>query len=181
MQSGIGVKIQNEGRDNRLNAKKGFYVDASYQVFRKALGSEFNFEYFQTDIRYYNTPYKKITIASQIRTEAKNGDVPVQSLSQLGGDFAMRGTYRGRYRDLVAVDTQLELRFPIFWIFGGTIFNSLGQVAPSYKDLSFNAFHYNYGFGLRLKVDSVHDINLRFDYGISKDQTYFIVNFAEAF
>jgi outer membrane translocation and assembly module TamA len=170
-----------EGRDNRLNAKNGFYVDASYQLFREALGSEFNFDFFQADVRYYVTPFKKLTIATQIRTEAKSGDVPVQTLSQLGGDYAMRGTYRGRYRDLVALDTQLELRFPLFWIFGATVFNSLGQVAPAFNKLSFDGFHYNYGLGLRLKVDSVHDVNLRFDYGISSDQTYFIINFSEAF
>ena len=85
----------------------------------------------------------------------------------------MRGTYRGRYRDYISLESQLELRVPIYWIFGGVVFNSIGQVAPTYGDIAFNRFHYNYGLGLRVKIDSKNDINLRFDYGISSDQSPF--------
>ncbi len=180
-QSGLGLKLLMEGRDNRLNAKSGIYVDASFQLFRKGLGGEYDYEYLKTDIRYYTTPFKKITIAAQLRTESKHGDVPIQSLALLGGDYSMRGTYRGRYRDHVLLDSQLEFRFPIYWVFGGVVFNSIGQVAPSYRDLSFGSFHYNYGFGLRLQIDSKNDINLRFDYAISSDQSFFLINFGEAF
>jgi len=180
-QSGLGIKVLMEGRDNRLNAKSGSYVDISYQVFHNHIGSEYNFDHFQVDLRHYVTPYKKLTIASQIRTESKQGDVPIQSLAFIGGDYSMRGTYRGRYRDNVALDAQVELRFPIYWIFGGAVFNGIGQVASTYGDINFGGFHYNYGAGLRLMVDSKHDINLRFDYGISSDQQFFIINFAEAF
>lgn len=180
-QSGLGIRIQKEGRDNRFNAKKGWYVDASYQIYRTAFGSEYNYDFFQTDVRYYKTTKNKLTFAFQARTEAKTGDVPVQSLSELGGDFFMRGTYRGRYRDNILLDSQLELRFPIYWIFGGVIFNSVGQVAHNYGDFTFKGIHYNYGLGLRVQVDSKNNVNLRFDYALSSDQHYFLINFAEAF
>jgi hypothetical protein len=180
-QSGLGLKLLMEGRDNRLNAKSGFYVEASYQIFNSKIGSDFNYNAFLSDFRYYYSPSKKLTLATQIRIESKEGDVPVQSLSLLGGDNSMRGTYRGRFRDLVALDSQIELRFPIYWIFGGVVFNGLGQVASAYNQVRIESFHYNYGLGLRVKVDSKHDINLRFDYGISNDQKIFAINFAEAF
>ena len=93
----------------------------------------------------------------------------------------MRGTYFGRYRDKVSFVTELEMRFPVYWIFSGVLFNSIGQVAPKYSDMAFKNFHYNYGLGLRVKVDSKNDVNLRFDYGIRSDQQFFIINFAEAF
>ncbi len=180
-QSGLGLKLLMEGRDNRLNAKSGFYVEASYQLFHNTIGSNYNYNVFMADFRYYYSPSKKLTIATQIRTEARTGDVPIQSLSLLGGDNTMRGTYRGRYRDLVALDTQIELRFPIYWIFGGVLFNGIGQVAPTYGQVRIQSFYYNYGLGLRVKVDSKHDVNLRLDYGISNDQKIFAINFAEAF
>ncbi len=180
-QGALGIKVQMEGRDNRLNAKSGLYFEAGYHIFRKAIGSEFKYNYFHGDIRYYVTPFRKITIATQLKTESKQGDVPVQSLAFLGGDYSTRGTYFGRYRDKVSLLTELELRFPVYWIFGGTVFNSIGQVAPSYSKLAFKNFHYNYGFGLRVKVDSKNNVNLRFDYAISSDQQFFIINFAEAF
>ena len=180
-QSGLGIKLSKEGRDNRFNAQSGYFVDINYQIYNKAIGSEYNYNYFKADIRYYTTPLKYLTIAVQARTESKQGDVPVQSLSFLGGDNSMRGLYYGRYRDNVAVDGQVELRFPIFWIFGGVVFGGLGQVAPTYDQLAINSLHYTYGFGLRLKVDSEHNVNMRFDFGFSRDQKIFMMNFSEAF
>lgn len=180
-QSGLGVRVSMEGRDNRLNAKHGLYVDASYQFFNKAFGSNFNFQYFQADVRYYFPLFNKVTLASVLRTESRQGDVPVQSLAFLGGDYYMRGSYLGRYRSNVSLMAQTEARFPIFWIFGGTLFGGVGQVATDYVKLNTGSFHANYGFGLRLKVDSVHDVNLRFDMGFTGDQTMFIMNFSEAF
>ena len=180
-QGALGVKLQMEGRDNRLNAKSGIYIDAGFHVFRKAFGSDFKYNYFHGDFRYYVTPFRKITFATQLKTESKQGEVPVQSLAFLGGDYSMRGTYFGRYRDKVSLTAELEMRFPVYWIFSGVLFNSIGQVAPSYADLSVRNFHYNYGAGLRVKVDSKNDVNLRFDFGVSSDQHFFIINFAEAF
>ena len=93
----------------------------------------------------------------------------------------MRGSYLGRYRSNVSLITQAEARFPIFWIFGGTLFCGAGQVSTDYTKIKLGNFHANYGVGLRLKVDSAHDVNLRFDLGFSEDQTLFIMNFSEAF
>lgn len=180
-QSGLGVKVLMEGRDNRLNAKKGWFVEGRLQRFSDALGSQFNYTYLRADVRYYTTPILKTTIASRVVTEAKYGHVPIQTLSFLGGDYSLRGIYYGRYRDNVALSVESELRFPIFWILGGTVFGGIGQVAPDYDALVFDQFHYTYGLGLRLTVDSKHDVNLRFDLGFSNDQTLFIMNFAEAF
>lgn len=180
-QSGLGLKIIMEGRDNRLNAKKGYYVETGYQLFRDFIGSQFNYDAFYADFRYYVPLAKKVTLGAQIHTESKVGEVPVQSLSLLGGDYFMRGTYRGRYRDNVLLDAQMELRFPIYWIFSGVVFGSSGQVAPAYDQLYLNKYHYNYGAGLRLTMDSEHDVNIRFDVGRSSDQTIFIVNVSEAF
>lgn len=181
IQSGLGIKLSKEGRDNRFNARSGYYVDIAYQVFDHAFGSEYDYNYFKADIRYYVTPFDFLTIAMQARTESKKGDVPVQSLALLGGDYSMRGIYLGRYRDKVLLDTQVELRFPIFWIISGVAFGGLGQVAPDYDQLNLDAFHYTYGAGLRLMVDSEHRVNMRFDLGFSEDQTIFIMQFSEAF
>lgn len=180
-QSGFGLRIAMEGRDNRLNAKKGFYFDASYQFFDKIFGSDFNYQYFQFDARYYFPLLRKFTIATLLRSESRQGDVPVQSMVFLGGDYFMRGSYLGRYRSNVSLIGQAEARFPIFWILGGTLFGGAGQVATDYSKIEMGSFHANYGFGLRLKVDTKHDVNLRFDMGFTRDQTLFVMNFSEAF
>jgi hypothetical protein len=181
IQSGAGLKLLMEGRDNRLNAKHGFYTDISYQVYRKDLGGDYNYDLFQADFRYYTPLYKRIILATQVRTESRTGNVPLQSLAMIGGDYTMRGIYRGRFRDNVSVDGQMEVRFPLFWIFSGVVFNGIGEVAPSYEKLNSKGIHYTYGAGLRVKMDTKHDVNLRFDVGRSYERTIFVVNISEAF
>jgi hypothetical protein len=181
LQSGIGLNFARETRDNRFNAKKGSYLFIKYMNYGKWVGSKFNYNLILIDYRNYFTPVKFLTIATQIYTEGRFGDVPVQSLALMGGDNRMRGIYLGRYRDHTLIDGQLELRFPIAWIIGGTLFGGLGEVAPDYGKYTFNGIHWSAGAGLRLMVDSNSRTNLRFDIGFSKDRMLFFFTFLEAF
>jgi hypothetical protein len=181
LQSGIGLNFARETRDNRFNAKKGSYLFIKYMNYGKWIGSKFNYNLILIDYRNYFTPVKFLTIATQIYTEGRFGDVPVQSLALMGGDNRMRGIYLGRYRDHTLIDGQLELRFPIVWIIGGTLFGGLGEVAPDYGKYTFDGMHWSAGAGLRLMVDSRNRTNLRFDVGLSKDRMLFFFTFLEAF
>ncbi len=181
LQSGIGLNFARETRDNRFNAKKGSYLFIKYMNYGKWVGSKFNYNLILIDYRNYFTPVKFLTIATQIYTEGRFGDVPVQSLALMGGDNRMRGIYLGRYRDHTLIDGQLELRFPIVWIIGGTLFGGLGEVAPDYGKYTFDGMHWSAGAGLRLMVDSRNRTNLRFDVGLSKDRMLFFFTFLEAF
>lgn len=122
-----------------------------------------------------------MTIAAQIYTEGRFGDVPVQSLALMGGDNRMRGIYLGRYRDHTIIDGQVELRFHLVWILGATVFGGLGEVAPDYGSYTFDGIRWSGGGGLRLMVDSKNKTNLRFDVGVSKDRVLFFFTFLEAF
>ncbi len=181
LQSGIGLNFARETRDNRFNAKKGSYLFIKYMNYGKWIGSKFNYNLILIDYRNYFTPVKFLTIATQIYTEGRFGDVLVQSLALMGGDNRMRGIYLGRYRDHTLIDGQLELRFPIAWIIGGTLFGGLGEVAPDYGKYTFNGIHWSAGAGLRLMVDSRNRTNLRFDVGLSKVRMLFFFTFLEAF
>ena len=181
LQSGIGINFARETRDNRFNASKGSYLFVKYMNYGKWIGSKFNYNLILIDYRKYFTPVKFLTIATQIYTEGRFGNVPVQSLALMGGDNRMRGIYLGRYRDHTLIDGQLELRFPIAWIIGGTLFGGLGEVAPDYGKYTFNGIHWSGGAGLRLMVDSKNKTNLRFDVGFSKDRMLFFFTFLEAF
>ncbi len=186
LQSGLGINFALETRDNRFNASKGHYFFVQYMNFGKWLGSSFSYDLFIMDFRKYFTPVSFLTIAMQVYTEARFGDVPIQSLALMGGDNRMRGIYLGRYRDHTLIDSQVELRFPLAWIFGGTIFTGFGQVAPDYQSYSFKEVHMVAGVGFRIMVDSANKTNLRFDIGISRDQQFiyrqlYFFTFSEAF
>lgn len=181
VQSGLGLRFYREKRDNRIRAKTGSYLLATYDIFGKYLGSEFNYTALLIDVRKYVTPIQQLTIAGQFYTEMKVGDVPIQSLAVLGGTERMRGIYENRYRDKTMAMMQVELRFPIVWILGGVGYAGVGQVAPTYGDYKFDSFKYGYGVGLRLLIDEKTQSVLRFDVSFREGGHSIFIGFNEAF
>ncbi len=182
LQSGVGISLAYEGRDNRYNPYKGSYMIFHYNFFDTWLGSDFVFTKWSLDLRKYITIFPdKLILAGQLYTENVSGDVPIQALAFLGGTSRMRGIYEGRYRDFSSSSGQLEMRFPIFSIISGVMFGGIGQTAPDYSKYTFDQMHWAAGGGLRLMIDSKHRINIRLDYGISKDDSTIYFGFMEAF
>lgn len=181
VQSGLGVRFFRESRDNRIRATKGSYIHVTYDIYGKFIGSDFNYTALTIDLRKFITPIPKLTIAGQFFSEAKFGDVPIQSMAVLGGTERMRGIYENRYRDKTVVLAQVELRFPLVWIISGTVYGGMGQVAPTYGNLKMNSFKYGYGTGLRVLIDKATDSVLRFDWSFRKGGHGFFIGFNEAF
>ena len=179
---GSGLAIAYDTRDNRYNPKEGGYVIGYALTHPKFLGSTFQYSKYEIDMRKYFNPWLNHVIALQATTSNTTGDTPFYELSMLGSDAQMRGYYKGAYRDNVLVDSQIEYRAPIWNIFGVTGWVGTGRVAKNYNDLSLNGWKLNYGAGLRIRVDTEHNTNLRIDYGFGPDGisgVYFA--FAEAF
>jgi hypothetical protein len=179
---GLGVAGIYDSRDNRYNGHKGYYLSIKYMNFPSFLGNPYLYTKVDVDARTYFVPWFKHVIAMQATTSFRNGTVPFYELSLLGGEDKMRGYYEGALRDKVLVDCQIEYRMPVWNIFGVNAWIGTGRVAPDYAHLSLDGFWLSYGGGFRIKVDSKHDTNLRFDFGFGPggiSGTY--INFAEAF
>ena len=179
---GLGLAAAYDTRDNRYNSYKGAYILSTILWHPTFLGSAYQFYKFEFDARKFFNPWLNHVIAIQAATSYENGDVPFYELALMGGDSRMRGYYLGAYRDNVLVDGQIEYRAPIWSVFGLTSWVGMGRVASSYNDLSLDGFKVSYGFGLRVKMDSKHNTNLRLDFGFGQDGvngTY--ISFAEAF
>jgi outer membrane protein assembly factor BamA len=179
---GTGLAANYEGRDNRYNPLKGAYAMAIYVFHPSWLGSAYEFSHFEVDLRKYFNPWHKHVIALQATTTATGGDVPFYELAQLGGDKQMRGYYQGAIRDKILVDCQMEYRMPVWNIFGITGWIGTGRVADKYKNLTWNGWWVSYGGGIRIRVDSKNNTNLRLDFGFGPNGvTGTYINFAEAF
>ena len=179
---GLGLSGAYDTRDNRYNAYNGTFISASYVIYSEKFGSSYSFNKFELDARKYINPWLKHVIAFQATTTALGGDVPFYSLALLGGDTKMRGYYEGALRDKVLVDTQVEYRLPVWNIFGLVSWVGTGRVANGYQDLDLDGFWISYGAGLRIKVDSEENINLRIDFGYGPGGLHGLYfNFAEAF
>jgi hypothetical protein len=180
--TGLGLAAAWDSRDNRYNASEGSFVFLSYLYYPNWTGNGYKFQTWKFDARKYFNPWYKHVIAVQVATDYATGDVPFYELSKLGGEERMRGYYKGALRDNVLVDAQLEYRMPVWNIFGIVGWVGTGRVASKYETITIDGFWPNYGLGLRLKVDSESDINMRFDFGFGKDGINgFYINFSEAF
>ena len=119
-------------------------------------------------------------LAFDLYGQLNGDDVPWTLREELGaGTSRMRGYYAGRYIDNNQLSAQMELRQHIYgrvgcvaWAGGGTVFPKLSQLRM--KDML-----PNYGLGLR--VEFKHNVNIRIDYGFGKDTGGFVFQFAEAF
>jgi len=181
--SGSGLIYMYEGRDNRLNAFNGMYVNVEYSFYTDWLGADFEYDHLTIDIRKYFTlvDTNRLILATQFVSEFVSDGANIQGLATLGGPKGVRGVYYGRFRDYAAMQLNAELRFPLFWIIGGTVFGGMGQVAPSLGKFAFNKNHYTYGAGFRLMISSKNRVNLRLDFGFSEDENTFVLGFSEAF
>jgi hypothetical protein len=179
---GVGLAAAWDTRDNRYNASRGHYILTTCFFYPEFFGSAYQFTSFEFDARKFFNPWLKHVIALQATTVFTNRDVPFYNLALMGGENRMRGYYKGALRDNVLVDAQVEYRMPVWNIFGVTGWIGTGRVAPGYDALSFDGLWLSYGGGIRIKVDSKHNTNLRFDFGFGPGGIQgFYINFAEAF
>ena len=179
--SGIGPIFIIDKRDNPLNPAKGSYIETSLQYYDKSTGSPYKFSTFILDARKYNTVFKRLIWNSNLYLNFNKGDVPYRMLATIGGARFLRGYYRGRFRDNNMFILQQEFRMPIYKWFGMAVFGGVGSVANRVDDFRKNEIHYDYGCGLRVRVNKKENTNIRIDYGITKDSQGIYLIFAEAF
>jgi outer membrane protein assembly factor BamA len=179
---GVGLAGALDSRDNRYNAYKGALLLTTFTFYPKFLGSRYEFTSVYIDARKYFNPWLKHVIAIQATTTYTSGDVPFYDLALMGGEDRMRGYYKGALRDKVLFDTQVEYRMPIWNIFGLATWIATGRVADSYSNMSLDGFWLSFGGGVRIRVDTKNNTNLRFDMGFGPNGVSgFYFNFAEAF
>ena len=178
---GIGPIFMMDHRNNPLNPSQGSYLLVSYVDFKHVFKNQHAFVSFNLDARKYFTFFKKIVWNGNLYFSSSKGDVPFRILPEIGGARFLRGYYKGRFRDNNLIVIQHEFRTPIYKRFGIAAFGGLGSVANSISDFKSNQFHYNYGFGLRYKINKKENTNIRIDCGITKDSQGLYIVFAEAF
>lgn len=179
--SGFGFLASFDKRDNVLNASRGYYLEFSTRFYQSYFGSNFQFQQYEFDLRKYFNLHRKHVIATQFKSEIKNGNVPFQQMAMLGGDKTLRGYYRGRYREKNSVIFQAEYRFRVCPRFGLVAFGGLGEVGNKFSKFKIDEFKYSYGGGARFTINKKENLNIRVDYGIGNGVNNFYINLAEAF
>lgn len=179
--TGIGPVFIFDKRNNPLNPSDGSYFEAYFVDYKSILKNENKFNSITIDARKYSTIFKKIIWNGNLYFSFNKGEVPYRMLPEIGGARFLRGYYRGRFRDNNLGVLQQEIRFSVYKAFGLAMFGGIGTVAKNMKQFKTNQLHYNYGMGLRIRLNKKENTNIRIDYGFTRDSRGLYIVFAEAF
>jgi outer membrane protein assembly factor BamA len=179
--SGPGLILKYDTRDSAFSPSRGLLLEAEYNRFSGATGSDFVFSHFRSDIRHFFSLSQNHVLATQIQYEYSSGDIPFYQLPELGGQTGLRGIESGKFVDQLRYTLQAEYRFPLWKRFGGVVFAGAGQSFPSHTDI-LNDIKVAGGFGLRFMLDTNNKLNIRLDFGFDENgDMKFYFNIREAF
>jgi len=179
--SGLGLLWLIDSRDNIFFPEGGGYHRFKVIFYQQELGSDFDFNRYELDLRRYLSPKQNMVVAAQIFFSQVGGYPPFYELSALGGGQIMRGYYYGRFRDKIYVAEQIELR-TFFWKrLGAVAFAGMGNVTDEYDGLSLRQSQFSFGGGLRFKFNQAEKVNVRMDIGFGKGTSGVYFGMEEAF
>jgi hypothetical protein len=177
---GAGWSLCFDTRDHVRLPLSGGYFYGSFQIFSRALASDFDYLLWTVDLRHFIRPWTDLrhTLGLQAYGEVRSGDPPFDQLGLLGGPYQMRGYYLGRDRDLHYLTAQAEYRFPIWWRVGAATFASLGETFGNDR-FDLLALRWSAGGGLRLLFG--RDVVVRIEFAGGPGTTAFIFMGQHAF
>ena len=176
---GLGFNFTYDTRDFVLNAWRGNYFRWEQMFYPSGFGNDYAFSY--TDLTYcaYRQMWKGGVLAMELHTLFNYGDVPWTMMAQVGVLGRMRGYYEGRYRDRNIMEGQVELRQHIKGRNGSALWVGLANVFPDFKHVYYDEILPNYGVGYRWEFKE--RVNIRLDFGFTRDNPNFTFNINEAF
>lgn len=180
--SGVGLGISYDTRDNVFYPLNGYFMEFDNVYFVDEFGSDYDFNQYVFDLRYYNSLTKDDNVlAIQGYIASARGNPPFYALPKLGGQYRMRGYFEGRYRDKNYWMAQIEYRKELFGRISGTLFLGVGDVGEKLSHFRFKNLKYSIGGGVRFTIDKAEKINVRADIGFGKNTSGFYFGIEEAF
>ncbi|WP_084882729.1 BamA/TamA family outer membrane protein [Vibrio sp. qd031] len=167
-----------DSRDNVANSTQGVLFDLQAGAYHSSETDKWFGEYSAEYAQYHALGSFPGLLAWQVQGEFTSGEVPWNRLPDLGGDNAMRGYLKGRYRDNQMTMTQVEYRVPVYWRLGMVFWGGVGSVAPEVNQLGDNVLT-TYGTGFRFAIKD--KVNVRADIGFAEDETAFYFHVNEVF
>lgn len=179
--TGLGLSLQYDTRDLIVNQSRGIYFMAREVIYPKAMSTHDRTVWSTTIIFDAFVPaWKGSVLAFDLYGQLNSRSAPWTLREELGsGGSRMRGYYAGRYIDCNQISAQVELRQHIYGRLGCAAWGGAGTVFPSFAEFEPGRILPNYGIGLRFEFK--HRMNIRIDYGFGKGTSGLVVQFAEAF
>jgi outer membrane protein insertion porin family len=200
--SKLSASYLRDTRDSPFDPTSGSYYTADASVALKALGGNAQFWRLYGEYqRYQKVPkVEKLTYAGVVKFGVEDpfgGEqrIPISERFFSGGARTLRGfkfeqagprdpVFNNPIGGRVLFVVNNELRFPLFWRFGGAVFSDTGNVFRRFRDFKFENMTETVGLGLRLQTP-VGPVRVDFGYltnpppGVGRSAIHF--SFGEAF
>lgn len=175
-----GLSFTYDSRDFMLNASKGVFVQIDQTFTPRCFGNgKYNFSTTEATFATYGKLWKGAILAGELHGQFNYGHIPWSQLATVGSNDRMRGYYEGRYNDKNVIEGQLELRQHIKGRNGVVVWVALANAFPDFKNIAWRYTLPNAGVGYRWEFKK--RINIRVDYGFTRNGGGFIFNINEAF
>ena len=178
---GLGFAMDYDTRDNPLNATTGWFFEGDALLYRKAWGSDRDYERYVLKVNNYLTVAENQVVAWQVSGCAVNGPAPFYQLCMFGASRIIRGYPVGRYQDKRMLAGQAEWRWMFRPRWGIVGFGGLGQVARNFSDFTSSKWLTSGGVGLRWMASVENRVNLSVDYALGENDNYIYIYVGEAF
>ena len=186
-----GVRIVSAGptlaasydtRDLNMNPRTGSYMTIDAIFPSKTFGSDSNYDRVNIKANRYWPTTEKITLAGRVSVCGASANTPFFDLCYFGADNDLRGYVVGRYQDLTKFAVQGEVRTQFTPRWGGVVFGGVGQVAPTFHQMTDDNLLPAGGFGVRWMAAPKNRVNIRADVAWGEDgDALFYLSVGEAF
>ncbi len=154
--SSINLSVRYDTRNSFINPSKGLVLLGETEYAPELSFTNTSFVRYAGWLQYYTTLFYPNTVfAFRTGLQTLTGNnLPVQTLLSIGGNNTLRGYPQDRFLDKTVALVNAEIRFPIFWRFGGILGFDAGKVWHSIYKMDIKNWPNNPVFGLRFYMDT---------------------------
>lgn len=165
--AGITVGALIDKANDLFDPGRGYKISSQLTLMGPGSISDYSFAKFMIDGSRYLPLGSGLTLATRFKTGiitplGKSELTPIEDRFLAGGANSLRGWSRNRISPVdedgnqlggdTMLETGIELRFPVYEIFGAALFMEAGNVWRDAYKYDFRSLRYDFGAGLRIKT-----------------------------